>query len=236
MLPGIGPEVVGSIYSPLDGHVNSLRLFHALHVAMARSGVAYRSNCTVGSVCPARDGFQLRWASGVLFARKVVLAAGLGNARLAPMVGLDAPVRPVKGQIIVTEKAARFLHYPVLTLRQTDEGGVMLGDSQQERGFSIGVEAGINSVMASRAARMFPFIGRLNVVRTWAALRVMSADGFPMYQESRAYPGAFLATCHSGVTLAAAHALKLAPGIAQGGIPTELAPCGTRRFHVPAAA
>ena len=39
----------------------------------------------------------------------------------------------------------------------------------------------------------------------------MSPDGFPIYEESSEFPGAFVVTCHSGVTLAAAHALKLAP-------------------------
>jgi glycine/D-amino acid oxidase-like deaminating enzyme len=31
----------------------------------------------------------------------------------------------------------------------------------------------------------------------------------PIYQESTAMPGAYLVTCHSGITLAAAHALFL---------------------------
>jgi hydrogen cyanide synthase HcnC len=236
MLPGLGPAVIGSLYSPLDGHVNSLRLFHALHVALGRRGVRYLPHCAVGSVCVARDGFNIGSAGSVLRAKRLVLAAGLSNARLAPMVGLDAPVRPVKGQILITEKAARFLQYPVLTLRQTDEGGVMIGDSQQERGLNLDVEPAINAVMASRAARMFPLIGRLNIVRSWAALRVMSPDGFPIYQESRSCPGAFVASGHSGVTLAAAHTLLLAPHLARGGLPQELSAFGTRRFHVPAAA
>lgn len=236
MLPGLGPAVVGALYSPLDGHVNSLRLFHALHVALGRRGVRYVPHCSVGSIAAERDGFSIRSRGSVLRAKRLVLAAGLSNARLAPMVGLDAPVRPVKGQILITEKAAPFLHYPVLTLRQTDEGGVMIGDSQQERGFNLDVEPAINAVMASRAARMFPVIGRLNIVRSWAALRVMSPDGFPIYQESRAYPGAFVASGHSGVTLAAAHTLLLAPLLARGSIPGELSAFGTRRFHVPAAA
>ena len=46
-------------------------------------------------------------------AGKVVLAAGNGNARLAPLVGLRAPVRPQRGQILVTEKLAPFLNYIV---------------------------------------------------------------------------------------------------------------------------
>jgi hydrogen cyanide synthase HcnC len=95
-------------------------------------------------------------APGARSPGKVVLAAGLGNARLAPMVGLDAPVKPSKGQIIVTEKTAPFLHNPMVTVRQTDEGGVMIGDSQEDRGFDTVVGQPILSVMAERAVRMFP--------------------------------------------------------------------------------
>lgn len=60
----------------------------------------------------------------------------------------------------------------------------------------------------------------------------MSKDGFPIYQQSETCPGAFVATCHSGVTLAAAHALKLALMIAAGQLADDMAPFSTRRFHV----
>ena len=80
-------------------------------------------------------GFRLRTPSGEHRAEKVVLAAGVANARLAPMVGLEARVRPQRGQIVVTERLARFLDYPVVTVRQTDEGSVMMGDSLEEVGF-----------------------------------------------------------------------------------------------------
>ena len=39
----------------------------------------------------------------------------------------------------------------------------------------------------------------------------MTQDGFPIYDQSATHPGAFVACCHSGVTLAANHALTLAP-------------------------
>ncbi|MFP3336389.1 FAD-dependent oxidoreductase, partial [Pseudomonas sp. SIMBA_064] len=70
--------------------------------------------------------------------------------------------------------------------------------------------------LADRALRTLPALREVRVVRSWAALRGMSQDGFPIYQQSETCPGAFVATCHSGVTLAAAHALKLAPMIAAG--------------------
>jgi glycine/D-amino acid oxidase-like deaminating enzyme len=65
----------------------------------------------------------------------------------------------------------------------------------------------------------------------------MSQDGFPIYEQSETCPGAFAAVCHSGVTLAAAHALFLAPHIATGNLPAEeFQPFNTRRFDVPALA
>lgn len=235
-LPAIGPDVVGSVFCPLDGHVNSLRLFRALHVAMARLGIDYRSNAPVESIKPDGDGFLIDGPWGQTRVQKVVLAAGLGNARLGPMIGLNAPVRPSKGQVIVTEKAAPFLHHPIVTVRQTDEGGVMIGDSQEDLGFDTVVTPPVISLMARRAVRMFPLLAGLNVVRTWSALRVMSPDGFPIYDQSRSHPGAFLVTCHSGVTLAANHALTLADHIIEGALPASLDAFSSRRFHVSSAA
>ena len=136
MLPAIGPDVVGGTFCPLDGHVNSPRLFLSLHVGLKQAGAAYLPNSGVVSIEPLADGFPAaRRETGEHRAAKVVLAAGTANARLAPMVGLDARVRPQRGQVIVTERLARFLEYPVVTVRQTDEGSVMMGDSLEEIGF-----------------------------------------------------------------------------------------------------
>lgn len=235
-LPDIGKDVVGALYSPLDGHVNSLKLFRALREAGMRRGVDYRPNHAVETITTRDGGFRISGAWGEIGAGKVVLAAGLGNAKLAPMLGLDAPVKPSKGQIIVTEKTAPFLHNPMVTIRQTDEGGIMVGDSQEERGFDTMVGQPVISVMAERAVRTFPRLAGLNVVRTWSALRVMSPDGFPIYEQSQTCPGAFVVTCHSGVTLAANHVLTLAPAILAGALPEAVASFSARRFHVPAHA
>lgn len=234
--PGIGPDVVGGTYCKLDGHVNSLRLFRALHDAFRRRGGIYLPGRPVEAIAREGAGFRIDTPAGPVLAGKVVLATGIANARLAPMVGLNAPVRPQRGQVLVTEKAAPFLHHPLVTVRQTDEGGVMIGDSQEEAGLDARVGLGVLGAMADRAVRMFPRIAALQVVRTWAALRVMTRDGFPIYDQSEAAPGAFLATCHSGVTLAAAHGALLAPMIARGALDADMAPFSARRFDVPQAA
>jgi glycine/D-amino acid oxidase-like deaminating enzyme len=59
----------------------------------------------------------------------------------------------------------------------------------------------------------------------------MTEDGFPIYDQSEAYPGAFVACCHSGVTLAANHALSIAPMIARGALDLDLVSAfSTKRF------
>jgi len=233
MLPDIGPEVVGASYCPLDGHVNSLRLFRTLHTAINARGVTYLPSHRVENITKEGGEFRLTTAKGEIRAGKVALAAGNANMQLAPMVGLEAPMRPERGQIVVSERLRPFLHYPVVTLRQTDEGTVMMGDSKEESTDPTGLTLGVSATEVERAVRQFPLLRNVNVVRTWSAIRVMTQDGFPIYDESESHPGAFVLCCHSGVTLCANHALTVAPMIARGALDTSLvAPFSARRFHV----
>ena len=236
MLPDIGPEVVGASYCALDGHVNSLRLFRTLHTAINARGVTYLPSHRVEDITKEGGEFRLHTEKGEVRAAKVALAAGNANMRLAPMVGLEAPMRPERGQIVVTERLRPFLNYPVVTLRQTDEGTVMIGDSKEERTDPAGLTIGVSATEAERAVRQFPLLANVNVVRTWSAIRVMTQDGFPIYDQSESHPGAFVLCCHSGVTLCANHALTVAPMIARGALDKSLvAPFSARRFHVQAA-
>jgi hypothetical protein len=233
LMPMIGPDVVGASYCPLDGHVNSLRLFRALHKAMARQGTTYLPDHGVVDIRRQGRAFRIVAGARVIEAGKVVLAAGNANRHLGPMVGLDVPMRPERGQVIVTERVRPFLRHPVATLRQTDEGTVMIGDSKEEGFDPTGTNVEIGAVMASRAVRTFPMLARLNIVRSWRAIRVMPADGCPIYEQSQTHPGAFVVTCHSGVTLAAAHVYTLAPMIHDGRLDAaRVGAFSTRRFDV----
>ncbi len=232
MLPDIGREVVGGSYCPLDGHVNSLRLFRTLHAAIQARGVSYLPSHRVDSI--RRDGgeFRLATTQGEVRAAKVALAAGNANMRLAPMVGLACPMKPERGQIVVTERLRPFLNHPIVTLRQTDEGTVMIGDSKEGSTDPSGLTLGVSATEAERAVRMFPLLANVNVVRTWSAIRVMTQDGFPIYDQSETHPGAFTVCCHSGVTLCANHALTVAPMIARGELDRALVGAfSARRFQ-----
>jgi glycine/D-amino acid oxidase-like deaminating enzyme len=165
-----------------------------------------------------------------------VLGAGLGNKALAQEIGLNVPVRPVRGQIIVTERMRPFLPMPTVMIRQTVEGTIMIGESREEAGFDDTTSVEIVHTLAERAVKTFPILRQAKIIRTWGALRVMSADGLPVYDQSTAFPGAFVCTCHSGVTLAAAHALHYAQYVIDGALPADLARFSIQRFDVRAAA
>src|SRR5215472_9882049 len=107
MLPGLGPAVLGASFTEYDGHANSLNLLHALHRVFVAGGGVYLPNRTVGYSAAAPHDFRIADGADEIAAPKIVLAAGLGNAELAPLFGLSAPVRPQKGQILVTERADR---------------------------------------------------------------------------------------------------------------------------------
>lgn len=176
--------------------------------------------------------FRVHVGSTVHVAGRLVLAAGLGNRALAPLVGLKAPVRPNRGQNLVSERMQPFVRHPSLYVRQTGEGVVQIGDSKEDVGFDDSTTMKQLAHMAHRATRCFPLLRDVNVVRTWGALRVMSPDGLPIYQASRECPGAFVVTCHSGITLASLHAGPLAGWLRGGAEPAEIQGFKAERFDV----
>jgi glycine/D-amino acid oxidase-like deaminating enzyme len=230
MLPGLGPRVTGGCYSPADGHANPLYLLRGLHQCLLAKGGRIETGGRVDAIQCSGSTFTVATAKARYHGARLVLAAGLGTEKLAAMIGMKIPVRPERGQILVTERLRPFLSFPVSKVRQTVEGGVQLGSSKEDVGFDEGTRLSIMHRIAARAVRMFPHLERARIVRAWGALRVMTPDTYPIYAQSPSYPGAFAAVCHSGVTLAAAHVLHLAAALAEGALPEALAPMNADRF------
>ncbi len=236
-LPGLGEEVVGGTYCPFDGHVNPLRLLRALHSALQKKGGFYQAGQRVEQIAAIPDGgFSVDTRSSRFTAAKVVLAAGLGNRRLGEQLGLDVPLRPLQGQVLITERIPEVMKIPTHSIRQTDEGAIQIGYSEIDSGFDTATSVDVTAAMARRCLRLFPYLGQLRIVRTWGALRVMTPDGYPVYDQSASHPGAFVVTCHSGVTLAANHAQQVAGWIADGIMPSEFNSFSSGRFNVSAHA
>ncbi|NKC30816.1 NAD(P)/FAD-dependent oxidoreductase [Falsiroseomonas selenitidurans] len=234
LMPGcpLGPAVRGASYQPADGHVDPLTLLRGLQAGMRAAGGVHLPGAAVEAIDPIAGGYRLRRADGSeVSAQRVVIAAGVLTTKLAQMVGLDVPVRPVRGQNIVTERLAPILPLPASAIRQTGDGTVQIGVTSEDDGsFATGTTVDALSRMAGRALRVLPVLAQARMVRGWAALRPMTPDGFPAYAESTTHPGAFVATCHSGVTLAAVHAGPLAGAILTGALPEHARDLHPDRF------
>jgi glycine/D-amino acid oxidase-like deaminating enzyme len=218
LMPGtrLGEAVVGASLCHDDGHVNPLYLLRALHAGLRGAGGAHLPGPPITAIEAQGGGFIAARADGRVAADRVVVAAGVHTTKLAAMVGIDLPVRPVRGQNIVTERLPRMLPLPASALRQTEEGVVQIGVTYEDGMGEPETTVPALARMAARAVRVLPALARARMVRAWGALRPMTPDGFPAYAASLTHPGAFACACHSGVTLSAAHVHRIAPAILAG--------------------
>lgn len=232
-VPEIGPKVVGGVYSRMDGHVNPLDLLRALSTAVRKNGCRVMTGVPVidiqvhGAGCTAvlADGAEVQ-------GDRLVLAAGLGALKLGQKLGFKVPVRPQQGQVLITEKLPFFLRYPSGTLRQVNEGGVQIGATKAEVGLNDKEDVSTITRLARHATDIFPHLEKAQLVRSWAALRIMSPDGLPIYQRSPEFPCACFVTCHSGITLSAIHARLIPDWILERSTAPDVSLFSEDRFHV----
>jgi glycine/D-amino acid oxidase-like deaminating enzyme len=231
-----GNSVTGASYCPHDGDCNPLRLLQALHLAMQAAGVDYCPQAPVQSVEHRTGRFIAHTPAGIFEAGRIVLAAGHGTPALAGSLGLPAPIRTERGQILVTERVAPFLALPGSGIRQTSDGTVLIGSSKEDVGFDDRTTVNVGARMSAKALKVLPPLASLRLNRTWSGFRVLTPDGHPVYAQSRRFPGAFVALCHSGVSLAAAHAVDFAAAVAGGDLGDFLNQFHAERFDVRQAA
>jgi glycine/D-amino acid oxidase-like deaminating enzyme len=232
-MPGVSGNFAGATFSKEDGHANTLALLRALHASISRTEGALRREGRIERIEPMSGGYHLISAVKTVECENVVLAAGLGNSHLAESLGVILPIKPMRGQILVTERHEKVMTVPSENVRQTRDGTFLLGGSWEDVGYDTSTTFEVTRDIAALAIRYFPFLETVRLVRSWSALRILAPDNAPIYHELA--PGAFLVTCHSGVSLAAIHAERVAGWLSAGSLPAEAAPFTLNRFGQPAA-
>lgn len=233
LLPGIGPDVVGAGYCGQDGHASPHGLLMAMQRAIVGRGGTILSNHEVAGIKQINGIWKLQCGTEQFETSKLVLAAGTNNKSLGEMLGLDIPVFGLKGQILVSERVAPRLDLPTHKVRQTEAGTILIGDSKEpDAGSDDRSSEAIIREIAKRGIQMFPWLADVNLVRAWGGIRSMTEDGYPIYDSFPGFPGLFAANCHSGVTLAPVHAMRLAPLIAEAQVTPQIAAMSSGRFHV----
>ena len=234
MLPKIklGKDVSGASFCSHDGCVNPLNLLKAMNSSFQQKGGTYRPEQTVQKIEFSSNEFKIETGTHNFKTEKLVIAGGLMTTKLAKMVGMEVPVIPERGQILVTERTSRVLNYPTAEIRQNYDGSFMLGSSHEDVDFNIETSYEVLQNIAKRAIRILPNLKNLQLIRSWAALRVLTPDQKPVYLESDHYPGAYAITSHSGVSLASIHSSILVEWILEKRIPRGFTDFHPKRFNV----
>lgn len=194
-------RILGGVFCPLNGQVNPLLATRALALGARRLGatlllgtVAHGISCEDGRVQAVRTN------AGDIPCEFVVNAAGAWAAEIGAMVGVEIPVLPARGQILLTEPVPRFIRRIVTGVepyaRQTRRGNVIVGSTVENAGFDKRVTAEAVGHLARGVLAHFPRLCGLQVIRTWAGLRPATPDNRPIIQVLEEPRGFCLATGH----------------------------------------
>lgn len=233
-MPDAGPKVLGASWCPTDGHVNPLLLMSALRKLASAKGVMIAANRKATRI--GMDGSHLTvYGDGYATrADRVVVAAGLATQSIAATAGMVVPIRPIRGQIVVTERIVPRMEIATTTTRQARAGSMIFGNSHEDTA-TPGTTLSVIASHAQRAIAEFPFLASTRVLRSWGGIRVMPRDGMPVYASSKTCPGAYAVACHSGITLTAVHAKVVGGAIAAGGFPAAVSTLTDERFNAVAS-
>lgn len=217
-VPVLGDGFKRAIHMPGVANVRNPRLVKALRAALtAMPNVELREHCPVtGFIREGERICAVTTAAGEIRAERVVLAAGAWSGELLGTLGLQLPVEPVKGQMILYKCAEDFLPSMVLAKGRyaipRRDGHVLIGSTLEYAGFDkTPTDDALESLKAS-AEELLPALKGAEVVGHWAGLRPGSPEGIPFIGELPEHPGLWLNCGHfrNGLVLAPASCQLLA--------------------------
>ena len=235
MVPNIevGEDLTGVMYTAEQGHVNPLLLLAAVRCAFQKRGGEYLADHSVSQIVPQRDGtIQVKTLKGDYSCSRLVVAAGHGTNKLIAPLGEKVPIYPQRGQLMVSERYKRVLDIPILCCRQTPDGTFIIGLSTEDTCLDDGVTMSAMKNQAANALRLFPTLKKLNWVRSWGAIRVMTPDGAPIYSKLAEHPHITALAMHSAVSLAPLKISEVAPWILGQKEPELITHFNNGRFNV----
>ncbi|MDW3713666.1 MULTISPECIES: glycine oxidase ThiO [unclassified Pseudomonas] len=211
-VPPLADAYSTAIHMADVANVRNPRLTRALREALLQlPNVTLREDCAVdGFIQEGGRVVGVRTSQGEVRADRVVLCAGAWSGELLATLGLDLPVEPVKGQMILFKCAEDFLPSMVLAKGRyaipRRDGHILVGSTLEHEGFDkTPTEAALESLRAS-AIEMLPALAEAEVVGHWAGLRPGSPDGIPFIGPVPGFDGLWLNCGHyrNGLVLAPA--------------------------------
>lgn len=228
--PCLSPHIVGSTYSTEDAEVNPLLLSQAFAQAAKRKGVDILTHTEVIDViCDNGKVTGIQTNKGYISTEIVVNAAGPFAPKVAEMVGIDLPIKPRRGAILISEKIKPVIRGNILcsqyiaakhlsnrnqtdeppfgiglSLGQTESGNLLIGASREFKDFNKLVEPEVLSAIAAHASRIVPSLNHVRIIRSMAGFRPYTGDGLPIIDEAPEVKGFIIAAGHEGDGIALA--------------------------------
>jgi glycine/D-amino acid oxidase-like deaminating enzyme len=229
--PAVSDVAVSAIYCPIDAHVTPLCVVWAFAKAARRLGADIRTNVGVDKLIRRGDRVIGVVSGGTeIFADTVVNTAGLGASRLTEGIGITVPVDASRGQMFVTERIPPLLRTYVHNIKQTPAGTIVIG-ATRENGLTdtATTVAGTREIL-DWAVRLIPGLANVKLLRSWAGVRPVPPDGYPIIGKVDGVEGLLLAVMHRGVTLAPVVGSILADLAAHGRTVHDIDPYRLSRF------
>lgn len=189
---------------------------------------------------------------GELKPKYIVNAAGAWSNKIGEMVGLDIPVKPQRGQLLVTEATRLYpcrylmdIDYLMIehsqreklevstNLVQHKKGNWTIGSSRELAGFINKTTPEGMALLARKAIKFLLDLPLEHCIRSYSGLRPFChVDGNPILGEVDKIKGFVIATGHggSGIKFAPVNGKLIAEEIIKGEPPTLLAPYRYSRF------
>jgi len=218
--PHLSPHLLGATYSLDEGKINPM----ALTLGFARGAIQLGARIITGTKVLGieTDGEQItsvQTENGEIKTRTVINAAGAYGPQIGKMVGLDIPIRPKRGQLLVTEARPGLLKPCLLTagyiaakynspsknknggglsMDQTHNGNLLLGSTRELVGYDKRNTVDGLKQIASRAVRVLPDLKNMMLIRAFAGLRPYTPDGLPILGKVAKIKGFIMAAGHEG--------------------------------------
>jgi len=257
--PSLSEGVLGCTYSALDGQVNPIALGLAFLQAAKARGVTICPFTAVTGLSRKNDHLVgVKTNRGNVETRVVVNAAGVYATEIGKMIDVEVPIRPRRGQILVTEAVPPLLARGVLSakylaakyspslaetgelgisIEQTKNGGFLLGSTREFAGFDRRTTWSAMKEIVLRTSSIIPALRDLRVIRTFAGLRPSTPDGLPILGPVRNIEGFFMAAGHEGdgIALSPITGQILAEWIAEGLPSMDVSDFSLERFFTTGA-
>ncbi len=218
--PNLAPDLVGGAFFPEDAQVNPMLTTLALAQGAKKMGAVVQSFTEVIGIELSVDKkvVAVDTTAGRIPTSLVVNAAGVWSAALGRMIGLDIPVVPRRGHIVVTEPVPdNLINCKIIlaagymqtlgasagvamsaNIQQTRSGNLLLGSSRDFAGFDWSVNPEVIRAQVARNLRFLPALAKIHAIRTYAGLRPHSPDLIPIIGEADAMKGFYVASGHEG--------------------------------------